>query len=147
MIAKQQSFTVRYLIYIYYIYIKIWKFLLDFLISVRCQDNSHKNLVIHWGRVMHICVSKLAIIGSDNGLSPGRRQAITWTNADLLSIGPLETNFSEVGIEIQNLSFMKMHLKTTSPKWQPFCLGFNVLNGLFNDVHPCSWLKIGTIMW
>ena len=26
-------------------------------------------------------------IGSDNGLSPVRRQAITWTNAGLLSIG------------------------------------------------------------
>ena len=24
----------------------------------------------HWGRVTHICVSKLTIIGSDNGLSP-----------------------------------------------------------------------------
>ena len=30
----------------------------------------------HWGRVTHICVSKLTIIGSDNGLLPGRRQAI-----------------------------------------------------------------------
>ena len=43
----------------------------------------------------HICVGKLAIIGSDNGLSPGRRQAIFWTNAEILSIGPLGTNFSE----------------------------------------------------
>ena len=33
-------------------------------------------LLTHWGQVMHICVSKLTIIGSDNGLSPGRRQAI-----------------------------------------------------------------------
>ena len=30
----------------------------------------------HWGRVTNICVSNLNIIGSDNGLSPGRRQAI-----------------------------------------------------------------------
>ena len=30
----------------------------------------------HWGRVMHICVGNLTIIGSDNGLSPGRHQAI-----------------------------------------------------------------------
>ena len=37
----------------------------------------------------HICVSKLTIIGSDNGLSPDRRQAIIWTNAGLLLIGPL----------------------------------------------------------
>ena len=39
-------------------------------------------------------------IGSDNGLSPVRRQAITWTNAGLLSIGPLGTNFSENLINI-----------------------------------------------
>ena len=32
---------------------------------------------------MHICVSKLTIIGSDHGLSPGRRQAIIWTNAGI----------------------------------------------------------------
>ena len=50
----------------------------------------------HWGRVTHICVSNLAIIGSDNGLSPGRRQAIIWTNAGILSIGPFGTNFSEI---------------------------------------------------
>ena len=30
----------------------------------------------HWGRVTHICVSKLSILGSDNGLAPTRRQAI-----------------------------------------------------------------------
>ena len=40
----------------------------------------------------HICVGKLIIIGSDNGLSPDRRQAIIWTNAGILLIGPLETN-------------------------------------------------------
>ena len=37
----------------------------------------------HWGRVTHICVSKLTIIGSDNSLSPGRRQAIIWTSAGI----------------------------------------------------------------
>ena len=36
----------------------------------------HIGLLTHWGRVTHICVSKLTIIGSYNGLSPGRRQAI-----------------------------------------------------------------------
>ena len=44
--------------------------------------------ITHWGRVTHICVSKLTIIGSDNGLSPDRRQTIIWTNAGLLLIGP-----------------------------------------------------------
>ena len=53
-------------------------------------------LLNHWGRVTHIFVSKLTIIGSDNGLSPDRRQAIIWTNAGILLIGPLETIFSEI---------------------------------------------------
>ena len=84
----------------------------------------------HWGRVTHICVSKLSIIGSDNGLSPGRRQAIIWTNAGILSIGLLGTKFSEILIEIRTFSFKKMRLKVSSAKWQPFCLGLNVLNHL-----------------
>ena len=57
-------------------------------------------MLTHWGRVTHICVNKLTIIGSDNGLSPGRRQAIIWTNAGILLTGPLGTNFSEILIEI-----------------------------------------------
>ena len=35
-----------------------------------------------------MCVSILAIIGADNGLSPSGRQAIIWTNAGILLIGP-----------------------------------------------------------
>ena len=81
----------------------------------------------HWGRVTHICVSKLIIIGSDNGLSPDRRQAIIWTNAGLLLIGPLGTNFTEILIKILEFSFKKMRLKLSSAKWRPFCLGLNVL--------------------
>ena len=42
------------------------------------------------GRVTHICVGKLTIIVSDNGLPPGRRQAIIWTNAEILLIETLE---------------------------------------------------------
>ena len=84
-------------------------------------------LLTHWGRVTHICVGKLIIIGSDNGLSPGRRQAIIWTNAGILLIGPSETNFSEVLIRIQTFPLKKIPLKMSSPKWRPFCLGLNVL--------------------
>ena len=77
----------------------------------------------HWGRVTHrsICISKLAIIGSDNGLAPGRRQTIIWTNDGILLIGPLGTNFSEILIGIQTFTFKKMHLKMSSAKWRPFC--------------------------
>ena len=65
-------------------------------------------------RVTHICVGKLTIIGSDNGLSPGRHQAIIWTNAEILLIRPLGTNFSEILIEIYAFSFKKIHLKMSS---------------------------------
>ena len=82
----------------------------------------------HWGRVTHICVSNLTIIGPDNGLSPGGRQDIIWTNAGILLIGPWGTNFSEILIGIQTFSFKKIHLKMSSAKWRPFCLSLNVLN-------------------
>ena len=81
----------------------------------------------HWGRVTHIYVTKSTIIGSDNGLSPGRRQAIIWTNAGILLIRPLGTNFNEMLIKILTFSFMKMCLKVSSAKWRLFCLGLNVL--------------------
>ena len=84
----------------------------------------------HWGRVTHICVGKLTIIGSDNGLSPGRRQAKIWTNAEILLIGPLGTNFSEILIALETFSFKKLHLKISSAKWRPFCLGLNVLRNM-----------------
>ena len=65
----------------------------------------------HWDRVTHICVGNLTSTGSDNGLSPGRRQAIIWTNAGILLIRFLGTNFSEILMGIQTFSFKKMHSK------------------------------------
>ena len=67
------------------------------------------------------------ITDSDNGLSPGRRQAVIWTNAEILLIGLLGTKFNEILIEIDTFSLKKMHLKVSSGKWRPFCLGLNVL--------------------
>ena len=81
----------------------------------------------HWGRATHIYVGKLTNIGSDNALSPGRRQAIIGTNAGILLIGSVGINFSEIFIEIHTFSFRKMHLKMSSAKLRPFCLGLNVL--------------------
>ena len=81
----------------------------------------------HWGLVKHICVSKLIIIGSDNGLWPSQRQAIIWTNARILSIRPLGTKLIETLIEIYTFLFKKMPFKMSSAKWRPFCLGLNVL--------------------
>ena len=72
----------------------------------------------HWGQKTYICVGKLTIIASDNGLSPGRHQAIIWTNAGILFIGPLGTNFSEIVIEIHTFSVKKIYLKMPSAKRQ-----------------------------
>ena len=101
-------------------------------------------MLTHWGRVTHICVSKLTIIGSDNGLSPDRRQAIIWTNAGLLLIGPLGTNFSEILIEILTFSFKKMRLKVSSAKRRPFCLGLNMLITklcILDKYHPIAGIE------
>ena len=68
------------------------------------------------------------IIGSDNGLLPVRRKAIIWTNAGILLIEHLGTNFREILIEIHTLSFKKMLLKMSSGKLRPCCFGLNGLN-------------------
>ena len=62
-----------------------------------------------WGEVQfyplplapHICVKESGSIGSNNDLSPILRQVIILTNAALLSIGPLEPNFSEILIKMR----------------------------------------------
>ena len=101
----------------------------------------------HWGRVTHICVDNITIIGSDNGLSPGWRQAIIWTNAGILLIRPLGTNFSEILIGNQTFSFKKIHLKMSSAKWHPFCFGLNVLTGLHLGGESGDILIKSTALW
>ena len=86
----------------------------------------------HWGWVTHICISKLTITGSDNGLSPGRHQAIIWTNDGILLIRPLGTNVSEILIKNHMFSLQKMYWKMLYGKWRPFCLGLNVSSKIFN---------------
>ena len=91
-----------------------------------------------WGRVTHIYVSKLTIIASDNGLSPGWHQTIIWTNNGELLTRPLGTKCREILIGNQTFS-LKMHLKLSSAKWQAFYLAHNVLNGI------CPWLFVRTL--
>ena len=88
----------------------------------------------HWGWVtyiyiyMYTCVTNLGHHWVKNGLSPVRRQAIIWTNAVSLSIGPLGTHFSQIVFQIQTFLFQKMHLKMSSGKCRPFYLGLKVVN-------------------
>ena len=102
----------------------VWPFFRSHLATGQLLSNSADWGLTLWGWVMHICVSKLAIIDSDNGLSPGQHQAIIWTNAGILLIRNL-TNFNEILIEIRTFSLKKMH---SSGKWWLFCFSFNVLN-------------------
>ena len=80
------------------------------------------------GAEWHIYASvNEAVIGADDSLSPCQRQSIIWTNAGILLIGPLGTNFSEILIKIYTFSFKKMHFKMVSGKLPPPCLSLNVL--------------------
>ena len=84
-----------------------------------------------------MCVSKLTTIGSDNGLSSGRRQAFILTNAGIVLIGPLGINFSDHVIGMYVFSFKKMHLKLSSGKLRPFCLSLNVLSMRLGALVAC----------
>ena len=101
----------------------------------------------HWGRVTHICVSKQTLIGSDNGLSPGRRQAIIWINVRILLIGTLGTNFGEILIKIRIFSFKKIGLKVPSAKWLPFCLGLNVLTNIVYHMNKYMFSFYFVLLW
>ena len=74
----------------------------------------------------------------------GQCQVIIQTNAWILFIGPLETNFSEILIGIQTFSFKKMHLKMLSVKWRPSCLRLDVL--INTKPLPESW-AIDDLSW
>ena len=126
----------------------IFKCIVFFLISLRYWSLLLRvELIIvcitltHWGRVTHICVSKLTIIGSDNGLSPCRRQVIIWTNAGILLIRTLGTNFGEILGEIHSFSLSEMLLKMSSTKWRLFGLGLNELSNGFHQTSDNPWLE------
>ena len=135
-----------------------------------CLPNNHfrkfnpaNPLLTHWGLVRrlkkidvfescklthrgHICISKLSIIGSDNVLLPGRRQAIIGTNAAILLTETSGTIFSEIWSEIHVFSFKKMHLKMSSAKWRSYYICLDVTHdqsilGLVNLAHnhPTKW--------
>ena len=93
------------------------------IIDVPESQHTWKVSLTHWGRATHIWVSKLTIIGSDNGLSPGQRQAIIWTNVGISLFWSLGTNFSEKRIKMQPFSLKKIHLKMSSANWRPFSPG------------------------
>ena len=93
----------------------------------------------HWGRVMHICVSKLTKIGST--LAPTRRHVIIWSNDAILLIRTFRTNFSIIISEIHVFSFQKMHLNKSSAKWRHFCHSLYVLNITHRRTRLCPGIS------
>ena len=88
----------------------------------------------------HICVGKLTLIGSDNGLSPGRRQAIIWTNSGLLLIRHLGVNFNEIQIGIQTFSLKKNAFENVVCKMasilpRPQCVNTTQASNMSGYVH------------
>ena len=79
-------------------------------------------MLTHWGRVTHMRVSKLTIIGSDNGLSDPKLEYCWFEPWEQTSVKSLS-------------KFMYFHsrkciCKMLSGKWRPSCFGLNVLNAL-----------------
>ena len=107
------------------------------------------SVLTHWGWVTHICISKLTINDSDNGLLSGLCQTIIWTNAEILLVVPLGTKFSKILIAIYMFSFKKMHLKLSSGKWRPFSLSLNVFKLLVQKMEYFlgNWLNIMAADW
>ena len=83
--------------------------------SHRLKIGNEYTGLTHLPLVPHICDGKAG--------QPIRSQAIFWTSAEILSIGPLGTIYSEINIKIQHFSFTKFHLKISSAKCRPFCPG------------------------
>ena len=78
-----------------------------------------KENLTHWGWVTHICVGNLNTIGSDNGLSTDRRQAINRTNAGILLIEPLGTNFNETLITAAHMMIYMMLMTNVTASINP----------------------------
>ena len=102
----------------------------------------HLSTLTHWGQMTHICISKLSIIDSDNGLSPGRRQAIIWTNVGLLLI-------ERFGTKLWNIPLKNLYLKVSSAKVaailsRPQCVTSK--ETLFSSKHQWpSWCAVGGV--
>ena len=65
------------------------------------------------------------------------RLAIIWTNAGIVLVWLLGTNFSEILIDIHTFSFKKMHLKISLAKWRQICIG--CANPYSTLLHHWQW--------
>ena len=115
-------------------------------LSYNChhRDNIHREALTHWGWVMHICISNLTIIGSDNGLAPGWHQAIIWTIAGKLLIGPLGKNFSEILIELIFFQENTLAAIFSRPQFVNFRNSNNIV---FCWIWKSNYMMLGLTHW
>ena len=106
--------------------------------SVMCLQMSYH--LTYWGRVTHICVSKLTSSALDIGLSPGRHEAIIWTNAGIFLIrtrlrNKLQWNLKQYScIFIQESAFENVVWKMAAILPRPQC---------FNGTrHSCESVRV-----
>ena len=104
-----------------------------------CISICNRHPLTHWGQVMHICVSKLTIIGSDNGLLSGWGQAIILTSAGILLTGPLGINLWNINknsyIFIKENTFYSVFCEMSAILSWPQCVNFTVSR------------SIGCVLW
>ena len=93
----------------------------------------------------------ITIIGADNGLSPGRHQAIIWSNTSILLVGPWGTNFTEIFIS------KFIHLHSRKSIWVcrleirlAFCLSLNMFNvsalNIATYTFLFQWLQLASVV-
>ena len=89
----------------------------------------------HWGRVTHICASKLSHLWF-------RQWLVAWTAASHYPNQCRNIVNWTISIEIDTFSCKKMHLKMSSGKWRPFCLDLNVLTTLTHTIVTSFLLNV-----
>ena len=104
-------------------------------------------LMLYTPRNMHIACTWFSvnwtITGSDNGSLSFAvwHQAISWTNAALLSDKALWTNLIETWIQIQQFSMQEDYFKMLSLKWHTFCQNLN----MFTHYRVTHWNILHTL--
>ena len=87
----------------------------------------------HWGRLTHICVSKPAIIVSDNTHWFSHHLDQCWNMFD----GAMGTSFSEILIKIYTFLLNKIHLKMSSAKsWVFFSASMSWMVNVKSQYQP-----------
>ena len=102
--SKWKSFWTKNIFYKYYLHT---------MVAIFCLSHYPWGYLIEAEWCIYASV-KLSIIGSDNGSSPGRCQAIIWANDGVLSIWPLRNNFNEILIEIHTFPLKKIPFKMSA---------------------------------